>query len=74
VLLYAPFALALLLALQERRPWLLAPLVLLPWAVRLALRVRREPAGAGLNAVLAATASLGLAFALLLTLGAELAR
>jgi 1,4-dihydroxy-2-naphthoate octaprenyltransferase len=72
ILLAVPFALLPALAAYERRVWLLAPLVLLPWAVRLALRVRREPAGAGLNAVLAATASLGLAFALLLSLGAGL--
>jgi hypothetical protein len=32
--------------------------------------VRREPAGAGLNAVLASTARLGLAFAALLSLPA----
>ena len=68
--MHVPFALLLLLAHAERRAWLLAPFVLLPWAVRLALRVRREPAGAGLNAVLAATANLGLAFAVLLSLGA----
>jgi hypothetical protein len=48
--------------------------VLLPWAVHLTLRVQRAPAGAGLNGALAATAKLGLAFALLLSLGAELAR
>lgn len=70
VLLHSPFALALLLALNERRAGLLAPLVLLPWAVRLWLRVRRAPAGAGLNAALASTAGLGLVFALLLSLGA----
>lgn len=72
VLLYLSFALVAALALQERRAGLLAPLVLLPWAVRLALRVQREPAGARLNAALAATAMLGLAFALLLSLGAGL--
>jgi 1,4-dihydroxy-2-naphthoate octaprenyltransferase len=55
---------------MERRAWLLAPVVLLPSATRLAQRVRREPSGPGLNAVLAATAKLGLAYALLLSLGA----
>jgi 1,4-dihydroxy-2-naphthoate polyprenyltransferase len=70
LLLHAPFALAVALALHERRAGLLAPLVLLPWAARLALRVKREPAGAWLNAALASTAKLGLAFALLLSLGA----
>jgi 1,4-dihydroxy-2-naphthoate octaprenyltransferase len=73
-LLHAPFALAIVLALAERRAFLLAPLVLLPWATSLAQRVQRAPAGAGLNALLAATAKLGLAFAALLSLGAALAR
>jgi 1,4-dihydroxy-2-naphthoate octaprenyltransferase len=62
VLLLAPFTLVFWMG------WF-APMILLPWAIALVLRVRREPAGAGLNAVLAATASLGLAFALLLGLG-----
>jgi 1,4-dihydroxy-2-naphthoate octaprenyltransferase len=74
VLMHVPFALVPVLALQEKRVALLAPLVLLPWATRLALQVRREPAGAWLNAALAATAKLGLAFALLLSLGAALGR
>jgi 1,4-dihydroxy-2-naphthoate octaprenyltransferase len=69
-LLHLPFGLVILLAQAERRALLLAPLVLLPWATTLWQRVRREPAGAGLNAVLASTAKLGLAFALLLSLGA----
>lgn len=72
-LMHAPFALATLLAYSEERPLLLAPLVLLPWATTLAQRLRREPAGPRLNAVLAATARLGLAFAVLLSLGAALA-
>jgi 1,4-dihydroxy-2-naphthoate polyprenyltransferase len=71
-LLLAPFALAVLLAWAERGAFLLAPLALLPWAMALVQRVRREPAGPRLNAVLAATAKLGLAFALLLSLGAAL--
>ena len=74
VLMSVPFALVLALGLLERSAALLAPLVLLPWAVRLVLRVRREPVGAWLNSALAATAKLGLAFALLLSLGAALGR
>jgi 1,4-dihydroxy-2-naphthoate octaprenyltransferase len=74
VLMHVPFALAPVLALQEKSAALLAPLLLLPWATRLALQVRREPAGAWLNTALAATAKLGLAFALLLSLGAALGR
>jgi 1,4-dihydroxy-2-naphthoate polyprenyltransferase len=70
VLLHAPFALAALVALQEGRALLLAPLVLLPWAIKLTHRISREPAGAWLNGALAATAGLGLAFAVLLSLGA----
>ena len=74
ILLCVPFVLLAALAAYERRAWLLAPLVLLPWAVRLALAVRREPAGAWLNAALASTAKLGLVFAVLLSLAAALAR
>ena len=74
ILLCAPFALVIALAAHERRAWLLAPIVLLPWAVRLALAVRREPGGAWLNAALASTAKLGLVFAALLSLAAALSR
>jgi 1,4-dihydroxy-2-naphthoate octaprenyltransferase len=74
VLLCAPFALVIALAIHERRVAVLAPLVLLPWAVRLALAVRRKPAGAWLNAALASTAKLGLVFTVLLSLAAALSR
>jgi 1,4-dihydroxy-2-naphthoate polyprenyltransferase len=74
VLMYAPFALALVLAAEEQSAALLAPLVLVPWTFRLVARVQRKPAGAWLNSALAATAKLGLAFALLLSLGAALGR
>jgi 1,4-dihydroxy-2-naphthoate octaprenyltransferase len=72
-LLHAPFGLAVLVAIHEARALLLAPLVLLPWAIRLARSVSREPAGAWLNVALAATAKLGLAFAALFSLAAVLA-
>jgi len=68
-LLLAPFALILALAQHEGRIGLLAPLLLLPWAVRLYLRVRRAPSGAWLNGALASTAKLGLVFAILLSAG-----
>jgi 1,4-dihydroxy-2-naphthoate octaprenyltransferase len=64
-LVHAPFGVVALLSLYE-------PLVLLPWASFLARRLWQEPRGAGLNGVLAATARLGLAFALLLSLAAQL--
>jgi 1,4-dihydroxy-2-naphthoate polyprenyltransferase len=73
-LLHAPFALLFVLAHWERRALLLAPLLLLPWATRLARRVWRAPSGTWLNGALASTAKLGLAFAALLSLGAALAR
>ena len=73
LLLYVPFALALALALLDGVAALLAPLVLLPWAAHLVRQVRRAPAGAWLNAALASTARLGLAFSVLLSLGAALA-
>jgi 1,4-dihydroxy-2-naphthoate octaprenyltransferase len=68
-LLLAPFALILALAQYEGRIGLLAPLLLLPWALRLYLRVRRTPSGAWLNGALASTAKLGLVFAILLSVG-----
>ena len=69
-LMHLPFVLLIAISLVEREAWLLAPLALLPWATTLAQRVAREPAGAWLNAALASTAKLGLAFAVLLSLGA----
>jgi 1,4-dihydroxy-2-naphthoate octaprenyltransferase len=74
LLMLTPFALAAAMAAYEGRALLLAPLVLLPWALRLAGRIKRQPAGAWLNGALAQTAKLGLAFAVLLSLGAVLAR
>jgi 1,4-dihydroxy-2-naphthoate octaprenyltransferase len=74
LLLLVPFALDIGLALHERTTELVLPLLLLPWATRLALQVRRAPTGAWLNAALGSTAKLGLAFAFLLCLGASLAR
>jgi 1,4-dihydroxy-2-naphthoate octaprenyltransferase len=73
-LMQLPFVLSVAISLLERKAWLLAPLALLPWATTLAQRVAREPAGAWLNAALGATAKLGLAFALLLSLGATLVK
>jgi 1,4-dihydroxy-2-naphthoate octaprenyltransferase len=73
-LMHLPFVLSVAISLLERKAWLLAPLALLPWATTLAQRVAREPAGAWLNAALGATAKLGLAFALLLSLGATLVK
>ena len=73
-LMHLPFVLLVAISLVEREAWLLAPLALLPWATTLAQRVAREPAGAWLNTVLGATAKLGLAFALLLSLGAALVK
>ena len=74
LLMHLPFALALVLTVHEGRALLLAPLVLLPWATRLARRVAHAPSGAWLNEALAATARLGLAFAVLLSASAALAR
>ena len=73
-LMHAPFALAAAMAAYEGRALLVAPLLVLPWALRLAGSIRRQPAGAWLNGALAQTAKLGLAFAVLLSLGAALAR
>ena len=74
VLMHLPFLLAVVLAYAESRAALLAPLALLPWATTLVQRMRRAPAGPGLNAVLASTAKLGLAFAVFLSFAATLAR
>jgi 1,4-dihydroxy-2-naphthoate polyprenyltransferase len=73
-LMHLPFAFLIAIAFVERGAWLLAPLALLPWATILSKKIRRQPAGAWLNAALGATARLGLAFAVLLSLGAALAR
>ena len=73
-LMHVPFVLAVLLAIEERQIWLLAPLILLPSTTALFLQIKRNPAGAWLNGALAATAKLGLAFAILLSLGAAAAR
>ncbi len=68
-LLLLPFALltplALLLPAGARA---LAPLAALPWALWLARRFRAEPPGRGFNPLLARTAQLQLAVALLLSL------
>jgi 1,4-dihydroxy-2-naphthoate polyprenyltransferase len=73
-LLLLPFVLLPALGLKTNSGfWLLMPLALLPWALSLAVLVRREPSGPGLNQVLAATARLGIAFAVLLSIGATLA-
>ncbi|PKO87372.1 MAG: 1,4-dihydroxy-2-naphthoate octaprenyltransferase [Betaproteobacteria bacterium HGW-Betaproteobacteria-12] len=69
--LYAAQMLApyLLLPLLAELGWpVLLPLLSLPLALRLIGRFRREPPGPVFNAILAATAGLQLAFALLLTL------
>ncbi|HKU45498.1 MAG TPA: 1,4-dihydroxy-2-naphthoate octaprenyltransferase [Burkholderiales bacterium] len=73
-LMHLPFALAAAMALYHARALFLAPLLLLPWTLRLVARVGRRPEGAWLNGALAATAKLGLAFAVLLSLAAALAR
>ena len=73
-LMHLPFALSVVLAFAREQAWLLAPMVLLPWATTLAQRVAREPAGAWLNAALGATAKLGLAFAVMLSVGAALVK
>jgi 1,4-dihydroxy-2-naphthoate octaprenyltransferase len=73
-LMHAPFALAAAMALYEARTLFVAPLVLLPWTLILAAKVGRQPQGAWLNGALAGTAKLGLAFAVLLSLGAAFAR
>jgi 1,4-dihydroxy-2-naphthoate octaprenyltransferase len=70
-LLLLPFLLLPALWLNANSgPWLLVPLALLPRAIVLARLVRREPAGPGLNRILAATARLGITFAVLLSIGA----
>ena len=72
-LMHLPFVLLIVVSMIENDAWLLAPLVLLPWATTLAQRVAREPAGPRLNALLGATALLGLAFSLLFSLAALVA-
>jgi 1,4-dihydroxy-2-naphthoate octaprenyltransferase len=68
-LVLLPFALAAAQApLLARGAVTLLPLLALPWALALARRFRAEPPGRGFNRLLAQTAALQLAFALLLAL------
>jgi 1,4-dihydroxy-2-naphthoate octaprenyltransferase len=67
--LLLPFALLPLLALLAGRAWWLAlPLLILPLALQLLQRFRREPPGAVFNQLLASTARLQFVYALLLAL------
>jgi 1,4-dihydroxy-2-naphthoate octaprenyltransferase len=63
-LVLAPFA--LLAALADMGAAAAMPLIVLPWAARLAWTIHRRPPGRWLNGLLAETALLGLAFAGLL--------
>jgi 1,4-dihydroxy-2-naphthoate octaprenyltransferase len=66
-LLLAPFALlAALVPLADLGAAAAMPLLALPWAARLAWTIHRRPPGGWLNGLLAETALLGLAFAVLL--------
>jgi 1,4-dihydroxy-2-naphthoate octaprenyltransferase len=70
LLMLLPFALLPVLEMLGLRGfgWLL-PMLVLPWAVRLVSRFRREAPGPGFNDILAATAQLQLGYGLLLCLG-----
>lgn len=71
-LLFAPFALAGLLAFRAASAWLALPLGVLPWAWRLARRLPAAPPGAAQNAMLFSTVLLEVAFGLALSAGAIL--
>ena len=74
-LVLVPFALIPALGpLVGTAPALVVPLATLPWAVSLAWRIQRRPAGAWLNGQLAETALLELAFAVALTASLMLQR
>jgi 1,4-dihydroxy-2-naphthoate octaprenyltransferase len=70
LLLFAPFALAALLAWIAGTAWLALPLLALPWALRLARALGRAAPGAAQNALLFRTVLLEVAFGLLLSAGA----
>ena len=63
-----PFAMVLLLALHGR-PGVLVAALAIPYAWSLLPRLRRSATGAQLNALLGATARLGLLLGVLLTVG-----
>jgi 1,4-dihydroxy-2-naphthoate octaprenyltransferase len=74
LMLSLPFLLAPAMAWQAGSPWLLAPLLALPTALRLLVDFHRCPPGLPFNAVLFRTFKLELVFAALLCAGAIVAR
>jgi 1,4-dihydroxy-2-naphthoate octaprenyltransferase len=72
--LLAPFALVVALAGLARSPWMLAPLVLLPAALRLRRDFEACAPGLPFNLILFRTFKLEMAFAVLLAAGAVLGR
>lgn len=70
LLLFAPFALAILLAWTAGSALLALPLLALPWASRLAFALADTPSGPAQNALLYRTVLLEVAFGLLLSAGA----
>lgn len=68
VMMLLPFGLVLLLAARGR-PGVLLALLALPYSVQLTRRLSEDAPGASLNAVLAATAKVGLILGMLLSVG-----
>ncbi len=74
IALWSPFALAIAMAVVESRPWLAAPLVLLPIARRLQADFINAPAGPAFNLLLFRTVKLELTFGAAMAAGALLQR
>ncbi len=74
IALWSPFVLAVAMAVVESRPWLAAPLVLLPVARRLQADFINAPAGPAFNLLLFRTVKLELAFGAAMAAGALLQR
>ena len=66
----APFVLAAALAVRLGSAWLALPLVVLPWALRLAGDLRRTPDGLAQNALMFRSVMLEVVFGVLLAVGA----
>ncbi len=69
ILLLLAYLIPLVLSVSNRSPWIMAPLLTLPLALRLLTTIRHASDGPTLNAALAGTARLSLLFALCLSGG-----
>lgn len=70
VLMFAPFVMVLVMAWMVGRPWLMLPLLVLPWALRLRERLANTVQVEAFTGVMFGTVMLEVAFGMLLSAGA----